>query len=101
MNVRAHDLTVLLRALLSSLPGATAMCIHASERWALVLITASSNEAVLELSEDLELACDIRIGEQQWWRCAASERDQGRLRIEVAGPPQRGRPPGDDAGGSP
>jgi len=101
MNVRAHDLTVLLHALLSSLPGATAMCIHASERWALVLITASSDEAVLALSEDLELECDIRIGEQRWWRCAASERDQGTLRIEVAGPPHQGRPPGDDASGSP
>ena len=101
MNVRAHDLTVLLRALLSSLPGATSMCVHASERWALVLITASSDEAVLALSEDLELECDIRIGKQRWWRRATSERDQGTLRVEVAGPPHPGRPPGDDGGGSP
>lgn len=31
MNLRAHDLTVLLRAILRSLPGGTAMCIHGSE----------------------------------------------------------------------
>src|SRR5262245_57392868 len=101
MNVRAHDLTVLLRALLRSLPGATSMYVHASEKWALVLITVSSDEAVLALSEDLELECDITIGKQRWWRRATSERDQGTLRVEVAGPPHQGRPPGDDAGGSP
>jgi hypothetical protein len=101
MNVRAHDLTVLLRALLSSLPGATSICVHASEGRALISITASSDKAVLALSEDLELECDIKIGKRRWRRRAMSERDQGTLRIEVAGPPHRGRPPGDDVGGSP
>jgi len=96
MNVRAHDLTVLLRAILRSLPGGTAMCIHGSERWALVLITASSDEAVLALGEDLGLECDLRIGKRRWWRRATAERDEGRLRIEVAGPPHRGRPPHDE-----
>lgn len=100
MNVRAHDLTVLLRAILGTLPGATSIGLHASERWAFVLITAASDEAVVTLGEALGLACDVRIGKRRWWRRATSEGEQGMLQIVVAGPPHRGRPTGDGAEGS-
>jgi hypothetical protein len=90
---------VVLRGILGTLPGATSLGVHASERWAFVLITAASDEAVIALGEELGLACDVRIGEQRWWRRATSEGEQGMLRIVVAGPAHKGQPPpGDDAG---
>jgi hypothetical protein len=99
MNARAHDLTVLLRGILGTLPGATSIGVHASERWAFVLITAASDEAVVALSEALGLACDVRIGKRRWWRRATSEDEQGMLHLVVAGPAHKGQPPpGDDAG---
>ena len=58
MNTRAHDLTVLLRGILGTLPGATSIGLHASERWAFVLITAASDEAVVALGEALGLTND-------------------------------------------
>ena len=63
------------------------------------MITAASDEAVVALSEALELACDVRIGKQRWWCRATSEGEQGMLRLVVAGPAHKGQPPpGDDAG---
>src|SRR6185369_2122801 len=71
MNARARDLAVLLRGILGALPGATSIGLHASERWALVLITAASDEAVDTLGEALGLTCEIRIGKRRWWVTAA------------------------------
>lgn len=99
MNTRAHDLTVLLRGILGTLPGATSIGVQASGRWAFVLITAGSDEAVVALGEALELACNVRIGKRRWWRRATSESEQGRIHMVVAGPAHKGQPPpGDDAG---
>jgi hypothetical protein len=86
----------MLRAILSTLPGATSIGLHASEAWALVLITTSSDEAVVALGEDLGLGeVEIRITTDRWWCRVSSERDQGRLRVEVAGPHHMDRPPTD------
>ncbi len=94
MNTRADDLLVMLRAHLGMLPGATSLSVHGAETWALVLIMTSSDEAVSWLSEHLELGeVEIRIGEGRWWRRACSKRDQGRLRVVVAGPHHEGAPP--------
>jgi len=94
MNARADDLMVMLRALLGMLPGATSLSVHGSETWVLVLIMTSSDDAVIALSEDLELReVEIGIGESRWWRRASSERDQGRLRVVVAGPHHESAPP--------
>ena len=94
MNVRADDLMVTLRALLGGLPGGTSLSVHGAETWALVLIMTSSDDAVIALSEDLELGeVEIRIGKGRWWRRACSKRDQGRLRMVVAGPHHDGAPP--------
>ena len=102
MNVRAHDLTVVLRALLGSLPGATSLSVHSSRRWALVLVMVSSDEAVFALAEDLGLTCEIGLAKRRWRHRATSEQDRGTLRIDVVGPPHRGRPPGGGEGtGSP
>lgn len=86
MNARAHDLAVLLRGILGMLPGATSIGLHASERWAFVLITAASDEAVDALGEALGLTCDVWVGKRRWWRRATSEGEQGLLHIVVAGP---------------
>ncbi len=97
MNTRADDLTVMLRAILSTLPGATSISFHAVEAWAILLITTSTDEAVIALSEDLELGeVEFRIGDGRWWCRASSERDRGRLRIVVAGPHHMSPPPHDD-----
>jgi hypothetical protein len=54
----------------------------------------SSDDAVIALSEDLELGeVEIRIGRGRWWRRACSKRDQGRLRVVVTGPHHEGAPP--------
>ena len=99
MNTRAHDLAVLLRGILGGLPGATSIGLHASERWAFVLITAASDEAVSALGEALGLACDVSSGARRWWRRARSEGEQGMLHVVVAGPAHEGQlPPEDDAG---
>lgn len=94
MNAHAFELTVTLRAILAALPGATAVSIHATVTWTLVLITAASDEAVGTLGDTLGLgAPEIRIGIGRWWRRATAERDGGALRVEVAGPHHRGAPP--------
>jgi hypothetical protein len=94
MNARAYQLTVTLHAILATLPGATAISIHASTTWTLVLITASSDEAVSMLSEELGLSApEVRIAVGRWWRRATAERDARALRVEVAGPHHPGAPP--------
>lgn len=94
MNARAHDLTVTLRAILRTLPGASSISVHASETWAIIMITAASDEAVLVLGEDLGLgASEVRSAEGQWWRRTMSEADQGTLHIVVAGPLHLDSPP--------
>jgi hypothetical protein len=94
MNAHAYRLVVTLRAVLAPLPGATAISIHASTAWTLVLITAASDEAVSTLSEALGLSApEVRIAAGRWWCRATAERDAGRLRFEVTGPHHLGSPP--------
>src|SRR5689334_17250565 len=95
MNTRAHDLTVTLRAILGTLPGASSITLHAVEAWTIMLITMSSDEAMISLSEELGLGEVemIRTAEDRWWRRASSERDQGRLRVVVTGPHHMSSPP--------
>lgn len=93
MNERAHNLMVRLRTNLDMLPGASSIGLHAFERWSLGLITASSNEAVIALANELGLgAIEVRINPGRWWYRAASERDRGAVRLEVAGPHHLGAP---------
>ncbi len=94
MNAHAYHLAAMLRAVLAILPGATAISIHASTNWTLVLITAASDEAVSTLSEALGLgAPEVRIGVGRWWHRATAERDAGALRVDVVGPHHLGAPP--------
>ena len=94
MNARAYRLAVRLRAILDTLPGATSIGLHAMEAWTLVLITASSDEAVIALSEELGLgAAEVTTTARRWRRRASSERDHGALRVVVAGPDHMGLPP--------
>jgi len=99
MNVRAHDLTVTLRAILGTLPGAVAIGIHASRAWTMVLITTSSDEAVIALGEALGLGgVEVRIAVDRWWRRAMWDGEQDPVRVVVVGPHHLGSPPRDDAG---
>ena len=87
MNERGRDLMGLARDLFGRLPGATSINLIASERWALLLVRAASDEAVVALSETYELTCDVGIDTQKWWRRATGEAEQGLLQIVIAGPP--------------
>lgn len=98
MNARASDLVVALRALLVTLPGATAISLHASEIWTLVVITAESDEGMRTLGATLGLSApEIMKTAEHWWLRAAAERDLGALRVAVLGPRHRNPPPPDDA----
>ena len=90
MNARTSEFVGALRALLATLPGASAISIHASAIWTLVAITAESNEAVRTLGLALELgAPELRTTAEHWWHCATAEHDRGALCVEVIGPRQR------------
>ena len=67
---------------------------YAQEEWALLLIIAASDEAVISLSEALGLTLDISRGPGRWSRTAIGEREGGALRCEVRGPCHQGQPPG-------
>jgi hypothetical protein len=99
MNARVYYLTSTLRAILSTLPGATSISLHTTETWTLLVITTSSDEAVSALGEALGLvATEVRdggSGADRWWRRVMEERDQDALRVAVVGPHHRGRPPRD------
>jgi hypothetical protein len=94
VNTRAHDLVVILRGVHGGLPGATAISFHAFPAWTYLLISASTDSAVDTLGYDLGLgAPEIRLARKAWWLRAMSETRCGQVRVEVIGPPRRGRPP--------
>lgn len=94
MNARAFELVAALRALLATLPGASAISLHVSESWTFVAITAQSDEAVRELAVVLGLSApEIRTTAEHWWRRAMTERDRNTLRVAVFGPRHRSPPP--------
>ena len=100
MNKRGRDVMAELRGFLGRFPGATSMSLTGSERWALLLVRAASDEAVVALSEEYGLTCDVGIDTRQWWRRATGEDEQGLLQMVVAGPPHEDAPPPGDAGES-
>lgn len=93
MNARAYGLAILQRDALASLPGAASTSLHAQGTWALFLIMAASDEAVISLSEDLGLTLDIGSEGGWWWRVAVGEPEGGALRCKVCGPRHPGQPP--------
>jgi hypothetical protein len=104
MNARAFELVDELRTILTTLPGASALNVDVSETWALVAITAESDEAVRTLGTTLGLGAPaIRKTKARWWRYATAERHRGALRVEVKvlGPRHQNPPPPDDAPRSP
>ena len=97
----ADDLVVILRGLLGGLPGVTAMGFQTFNSWLVVVITVSSDEALIALGERLELSrSEVRVTKNQWWRSATSTSEQDMYRVAVSGPRHAGSPPGDDDGGA-
>lgn len=96
MNPRAHELALRLRACLGSLPGAVSVSLHAQKGWAILVITASSDEAVCALGEYLGLSNGLRHEEGRWWRIAEGQHvdpEGVELRCEVSGPRHLGSLP--------
>ena len=88
MNEHGRDLMRRMLGCFGMLPGATSMSFTASQRWAVLLVRAVSDEAVVALSERFGLTCDVRIDTQKWWYRATGEAKQDLLlQIVVAGPP--------------
>jgi hypothetical protein len=88
MNVRAHDLVVILDGILGPLPGAFALGFHRSRARRYILIAALTDAAVRVLGEDLGLGpAEIRVDDSNWWLRARSESVGGDLCVEVFGPP--------------
>ena len=99
MNARAHHLADTLLDTLGGLPGANAISVHARKAWTIILITASSDEAVIALAKELKLGeTEVRSSANRWWRGASSDGRRGALRMAVAGPHHLGPPPSGDAG---
>jgi hypothetical protein len=99
VNARGYRLVGKQRATLATLPGATGISLHASGTWTIVLIAASSDEAVVRLGNELGLGTvEVRTVAGRWWCRAMSE--QGAVRVEVFGPHHLGPPPRDPGGAS-
>lgn len=95
MNVRAHDLVVVLRGVLGRLPGANAIGLHTVEAGAYLLIMTSTDAAVHVLGHDLGLETpEPRSTRTAWWLRAqsASAFESGEVRVEVVGPHHRQTP---------
>lgn len=95
MNVRAHDLFVVLRGVLGGLPGANAIGLHTVEAGAYLLIMTSTDAAVQVLGHDLGLGVPEPRGTRTaWWLRAqsASAFESGEVRVEVVGPHHRQTP---------
>lgn len=93
MKPIAHQLALRLRACLASLPGAASVSLHAQERWAILVIIASSDDAVCALGEHLGLSNGLRHEEGRWWRTAEGthvEQAGLELRCSVSGPRHEG-----------
>jgi len=99
MNAQAHEFVSTLLGVLGKHPEATGISIHALKAWAIILITASSDEAVIALDEKFELGgTEIQLAGGRWWRRATSENRQGTWRVVVTGPHHLGPPPDGNAG---
>jgi hypothetical protein len=71
-----------------------AVIIQSVGTWTIVIFTMSSDEAVIALSEALGIgATEVVNGVGRWWRRATAERDQGALRVVIAGPHHLDLPP--------
>jgi len=87
MNEHGRDLMRRMLSCFGMVPGATSMSLTASERWAVLLVRTTSDEAVVALSKRFGLTCNVRIDTQKWWHRATGEAEQGLLQIVIAGPP--------------
>jgi hypothetical protein len=92
VNAIASHLATSLRGHFVWLPGATSVTIHVQETWALLLIIASSDAAVILLGKKLGLNCELRKESGWWRRIAIGESEGGALRCEVSGPRSQGEP---------
>ena len=92
MNTRAYNLEAELRAILETLPGANSIGLHLMKTCTFILITTSSDEAVIPLRKELGLGrAEVHASSRGWRRRASSER--GAFRVVVTGPNHKGAPP--------
>jgi hypothetical protein len=94
MNVDAHELALRWLDELGNLPGAHTMSIHTSpqQKWALLLIMASSDRALVTLSEKFDLTPEDLNQDGRCQRTAVGNFAGGSLRFRIAGPLSSSRP---------
>ncbi len=98
MNERAYQMALRLRAYRSGLPGAVSLGLEGpdegQDKRALLLISASSDEAVISLGLALGLTSyEIGRDGEWWWRVASGQHQGGEFTCQVVGPREQGLPP--------
>jgi hypothetical protein len=98
MNARAYQIALKLRAYQCGLPGTVSLGLEGQDKGqderALLLIMASSDEAVISLGLALGLTSyEIRRDGDWWWRVASGQHAGGEFTCQVVGPPEQGLPP--------
>lgn len=97
MNARAYQMALRLRAYQCGLPGAVKLGLEGQEgqdERALLLIRASSDEAVISIGLALGLTSyEIRRDGEWWWRVASGQHVGGEFACQVVGPREQGLPP--------
>ena len=94
MNVRAHDLVVILCGVLGRLPGATGISLHTVEAGTYLLIMTSTEAAVHVLGNDLGLGVPEPRSTRsaRWLRAQSAAFESGEVRVEIIGPHHRQTP---------
>ena len=95
MNARAYQMALRLRAYQCGLPGAVSLGLEGQDEGqderALLLIMASSDEAVISLGLALGLTSyEILRDGEWWWRVASGQHQGGEFTCQVVGRASKG-----------
>lgn len=91
MNARAYQMALRLQAYQFGLPGAVSLGFEGQDERALLLIMASSDEAVISLGLALGLTSyEIGRDGEWWWRVASGQHQEGKFTCQVVGPRKQG-----------
>lgn len=98
--MNALDLLAALHGILGSLVGANGLSINVMSTWAIVLVTAVSDEAtqtlgaMLDLREPVVRSATDADGNERWWLLATADPAGTNARVQVSGPHHAGPAPG-------
>lgn len=97
--MNALDLLAALHGILGALVGASGISISVMSTWAIVLVTAASDEAtrtlgaMLDLREPVVRSVTDEDGNARWWLLATADPVGTNARVQVVGPHHPGPAP--------